>query len=56
MRININGVSRDMTPEEVAEFERLQAETPESDRLSPEERIAQLEEQLKATKILLGVG
>lgn len=54
MRININGVTRDMTPEEIAEFERIQAETPKPEP-TPEERLLLVEEALKATKILLGV-
>lgn len=49
-----NGVIRPMTPAEIAEFERLTSEFP-SPEPTPEERIAALEEQLKAAKILLGV-
>ena len=37
-----NGIYRDMTPEEVAEFEKLVAEAPEPEP-TPEERIAALE-------------
>lgn len=37
-----NGIYRDMTPEEVAEFEKLATETPAPEP-SPEERIAALE-------------
>lgn len=44
MKININGVTREMTAEEVAEMERLMAETPPE--LSDKERIAELEEAL----------
>lgn len=54
MRICANGVVRDMTPEEVAAYEREKAELP-SPTPTPEERIAALEEQLAAAKILLGV-
>lgn len=53
-KININGIVRDMTAEEVAEIERLAAEMPAPEP-TPEERIAKLEEQLAAAKILLGV-
>lgn len=53
-KININGVTREMPPEEVAEMERLAALMPKPVP-TPEERIAALEEQLKAAKILLGV-
>lgn len=42
MRICENGVIRDMTPEEVAEFEKLAAEQPAPEPTS-EERIATLE-------------
>lgn len=54
MRICINGIYRDMTAEEIAEFEKMQSEAPEPEP-TPEKRIKQLEEQLKAvTTILLG--
>lgn len=53
-KINENGVTREMTDEEIAELERMTAELPQS-KPSQEERIAALEEQLKAAKILLGV-
>lgn len=54
MRIYDNGIYRDATPEEIASWEQeaAQQSTPE---LTPEERIAALEEELKATKILLGL-
>lgn len=54
MMINDNGVTRPMTDTELAELERLVAELPPPEP-TPEERIAALEEQLKAAKILLGV-
>lgn len=44
MKICENGVIRDMTPEEVAELERQQAEVPEL-QPTPEERISELEAQ-----------
>lgn len=53
-KININGVTREMTAEEIAEYEKLAAEMPPMEPTA-EERIAALEEQLKAAKILLGV-
>lgn len=43
MKIYVNGIYRDMTPEEVAEFEKLAAEAPAPEP-SPEERIAALEQ------------
>lgn len=52
--VNDNGVIRPMTEEEIAEMERLAAELPPPEP-TPEERLAALEEQLKAAKILLGV-
>lgn len=42
MKICENGIIRDMTAEEVAEFEKLAAEAPAPEP-SPEERIAELE-------------
>lgn len=53
-KININGITREMTPEEIAEQKRLASELPPPEP-TPEERIAALEEQLRAAKILLGV-
>lgn len=53
-KININGVTREMTMEEQAAYEaEIAALSPPV--LSDSERIAALEEQLKAAKILLGV-
>lgn len=54
MRKYINGIYRDMTPEEIAEWEQSIADTPAPEP-TPEERIAALEEELAATKILLGL-
>lgn len=49
MKININGITREMTPEEEAEFNRMAAEMPQPE-LSIEdqlrERIAALESAL----------
>lgn len=42
MRIYENGIIRDMTAEEIAEFEKMAAEQPLPEP-SPEERIAALE-------------
>ena len=42
MKININGITRDMTEEEIAEMERQQAEMLEPEP-SPEERLDALE-------------
>ena len=59
MKICENGIFRDMTPEEIAELEKLAAEAPTPEP-SPEERIAALEkdnaELLEAMDaLLLGV-
>lgn len=53
-KININGITRDMTPEEIAEYESMAAEMPKPEP-TPEERIKDLEEKLKAAEILLGL-
>lgn len=42
MKIYENGIYRDMTPEEIAELEKLAAEAPAPEP-SPEDRIAALE-------------
>lgn len=54
MRICVNGVVREMTAEEIAEQTRMAAEMPKPEP-TPEERIRDLEEELKAAKILLGL-
>lgn len=54
MRIYDNGIYRDASPAEIAEMERMAAEMPAPEP-TPEERIKDLEEQLKAAKILLGL-
>lgn len=54
IRVYDNGVYRDATPAEIAEMERMAAEMPKPEP-TPEERIAALEEELKAAKILLGL-
>lgn len=54
MKKCVNGIIRDMTAEELAELEKQQSEAPEPEP-TPDERIKELEEQLKAvTTILLG--
>lgn len=58
MKIFENGVVRDMTPEEIAELEKLATEMP-APELTPEERIAALEkdnaELREAMEALLSV-
>lgn len=54
MRICDNGTYRDMTAEEIADWEQSMTDTPAPEPTA-EERIAALEEQLAAAKILLGL-
>ena len=54
MKKNFNGKISDMTAEEIAEWEQSIADTPTPEP-TPEDRIAVLEEELKAAKILLGL-
>ena len=54
MRVYDNGIYRDMTPEEIAEWEQSITDTPAPEPTA-EERIAALEEELAAAKILLGL-
>lgn len=54
MRIYDNGVYREATPDEIAAWEQEVAQQPAPEP-TPEERIAALEEELKATKALLGL-
>lgn len=54
MRICDNGIYRDMTPEEIAAWEQSMSEAPAPEPTT-EDRIAALEEQLSAAKILLGL-
>ena len=51
-KININGVVREMTPEEVAERERLAASLPPPEP-TPEERLAALEKALAERDALI---
>lgn len=54
MRKYDNGIYRDMTAEEIAAWKQSIADTPAPEPTT-EERIATLEEQLAAAKILLGL-
>ena len=54
MRIYDGKTYRDMTPEEIAAWEQSIADIPTQEPTT-EERIAALEEELKAAKILLGL-
>lgn len=54
MKKCVNGALVEMTPEEIAAWEQSIADTPTPEP-TPEERIAALEEELAAAKILLGL-
>ena len=59
MKININGITREMTLDEEAEYMKMLADTPTSEP-SPDERLAKLEEENANLKealemLLLGV-
>lgn len=45
MKININGITRDMTPEEEAEYTRMAAEMPKPEP-TPEQRMNEIEAAL----------
>lgn len=47
MKININGITREMTAEEIAEFERMAAEIEEAQAQSEATEIAYLDDLLK---------
>ena len=53
MKINYNGITRDMTPEEVAEHTRMMAEMPKPEP-TPEDRLAILENALLELGAMLG--
>lgn len=55
MKINVNGITRDMIPEEEAEYTRMMAEMPVPE-MTAEERLAALEEKLDILDIILGGG
>lgn len=54
LRVLENGVYRDATPEEIASWNQKFEQKPTLEP-TPEERIAALEEELAATKILMGL-
>ena len=53
-RININGVTRKMTAEEIAEMERLAASMPKPEP-TPEERLAAQEQEIAYLKEALNL-
>lgn len=52
-KINIDGITREMTAEEIAEFNRMMAEVPKPEP-TPEERITVLESALLELGAMLG--
>ena len=55
MKIYDNGITREMTPEEEAEYTRMMAEIPVPEKTA-EERLAEVEEKLGILDIILGGG
>ena len=53
MKIDDNGIIRDMTPEEIAEMERMNADAPAPEP-TPEERMIQIEAALIELAAMLG--
>ena len=51
-KININGITREMTPDEIAELNRLAAEMPTPEP-TQEERLAALESALLERDVLI---
>ena len=54
MKYIVNNITRDASQEEIAAWEQSIADTPAPEP-TPEERIAALEQELAAAKILLGL-
>ena len=55
-KINIIGITREMTPEEIAELERQTAEIPEQPKTELEQRIEELEGMLNLLLERYGVA
>lgn len=55
MKININGIIREMTPEEIAVYERIAAEMPTPEP-TPEERMTEIEAALIELAAMLTGG
>ena len=55
MKININGVTRDMTPEETAEMQRIQAQIPDPEP-TPDQRMDEIENALIELAAMLAGG
>lgn len=55
-KININGVTREMTAEEIAEMERMSAEMPMPEPDLTEQRMTEIEAALIELAAMLGGG
>lgn len=55
MKININGVIREMTAEEIAEYKRMAAEIPKPEP-TPEERMNEIEAALIELAAMMAGG
>lgn len=55
-KININGVTREMTPDEIAEMERLAAEMPTPEPTPEERRMDEIEMALMELAAMLAGG
>lgn len=55
-KININGITRDMTPEEIAEMERIIAEMPKHEPDPTETRMNEIEAALIELAALITGG
>ena len=55
-KININGVTREMTAEEIAEMERMQAQMPEPEPDPTEARMTEIEAALMELAAMMAGG
>lgn len=55
-KININGITREMTAEEIAEMERMMAEMPAPEPDPNEQRMTEIEAALIELAAMLGGG
>ena len=53
-KININGITREMTPEEIAELEAMQAQMPEPAPDPSDERMTEIEAALIEMAAMIG--
>ena len=55
-RININGITREMTAEEIAEMERMAAEIPNPEQTPEEKRMDEIEMAIMELAAMLAGG